>query len=52
MCPSKVHNVFTEEIFKVELNFNDIKRIPSFNKVKSCVWNICWKSIQRRHFPC
>ena len=31
---SEVQNVFTEEINKIVLSFNDDKRLQSFNKVK------------------
>ena len=41
---SKAHNVFTENVNKIALSFNDDKTLQSFNSKIISVWNKCCKS--------
>ena len=39
---SEIHGVYTEEINKIALSSNDDKRLQTYNRIKSSLWNKCW----------
>ena len=38
---SEAHNVYTEEINKIALSSNDDKRLQTFDRITSSLWNKC-----------
>ena len=36
------HNVYTKEVNKIALNSNDDKRLQTFDRVTTSIWNKCF----------